>query len=299
MPAWKNITLDLPGHNLQAVTEKLENMKPILSMTITDRRPEQESDWVDDPDNPQTIDGDTHSLVLLVAAATDTDELVKDVQSRLDLETIPDPAEEIFEDRDWIKHSRAQFREILLSDFLRILPPWRPAVGFAGRTIIIEPGSGFGTGSHPTTQLCLRWIEIYLEKGQSLLDFGCGSGILAIAAEILGAGHTVGVDIDRQALDNADRNRGLNNSRTDFFHLDDFSSPHTFDVVIANILSNTLISLKKTLLSHMEPGGVLLLSGILSDQAMDVISAFSPEITMTIHSNDGGWVLLYGRKELT
>ena len=299
MPAWKNITLDLPGHNLQAVTEKLGNMNQVLSMTIRDRRPEQDSDWFDDPDDPRTISGDTHSLVLLIAAATNTGELVNDVKSLLSLETIPDHAEEIFEDRDWIKHSRAQFKEILVSDLLRIVPPWRPAVGFAGKTIIIEPGSGFGTGSHATTQLSLRWMGIYLQKDQSLLDFGCGSGIIAITADKLSTGRTVGVDIDRQALDNAERNRGLNKSRTDFFHLDDFSFSDTFDVVIANILSNTLIKLKKTLLSHIKPGGVLLLTGILSDQAVEVISAYAPEITMTIHSNEGGWVLLFGHKDET
>ena len=300
MPAWKNITLDLPGHDLQDVTEKLGKMNRILSSTLLDRRSEKESDWIDDPEDPHpSISGDTHLLVLLVAAATNTGQLMNDVQSHLKLKKEPHHFEEIFEDRDWIKHSRSQFREILISDLLRIVPPWLPAVGFAGRTIIIEPGSGFGTGSHATTQLCLRWMETYLQNEQSLLDFGCGSGILGITADKMNASKTIGLDIDHQALDNAERNRGLNKSGTEFFHLDDYDSSDTFDIVIANILSNTLIGLKRTLFSRIKPGGVLLLSGILSDQAVEVISAYSPEITLTIQSNDGGWVLLFGRKDET
>ena len=140
---------------------------------------------------------------------------------------------------------------------------------------------------------------LYLQNDQSLLDFGCGSGIIGITADKMNASKTVGLDIDHQALDNAERNRGLNKSRTDFFHLDDYDSSDTFDIVIANILSNTLIGLKRTLFSRIKPGGILLLSGILSDQAAEVISAYSPEITLTIQSNDGGWVLLFGRKDET
>ena len=158
----------------------------------------------------------------------------------------------------------------------------------------IEPGSGFGTGSHPTTQLCIQWMETHLISGVSVLDYGCGSGILSIVAKIFGAKKIIGVDNDDQALRNAERNRDLNSVDIELLHTSNYQDIIKFDIVIANILLKTIISLKEKLLASLNVSGKLLLTGILKDQAIEIISAFSPEIRLNIISEKEGWLLLYG-----
>ena len=294
MPAWKNITLSLPGQDLRIVSDKILSVKRVLSTTIIDRLPEENSEWFDLPDEQQTLTGKTHLIQLLVPAFTESKYLVKDISTLINDDSINIISEEIFEDRDWIQHSKNQFSEITISNNLRILPPWISDTGFSGKTIMIEPGSGFGTGSHPTTQLCIQWIETHLISGVSVLDYGCGSGILSIVAKIFGAKKITGVDNDDQALRNAERNRDLNSVDIELLHTSNYQDIIKFDIVIANILLKTIISLKEKLLASLNVSGKLLLTGILKDQAIEIISAFSPEIRLNIISEKEGWLLLYG-----
>ena len=294
MPAWKNITLSLPGQDLRIVSDKILSVKRILSTTIIDRIPEENSEWFDLPDEQQALTGKTHLIQLLVPAFTESKYLVKDISALINDDSIDIISEEIFEDRDWIQHSKNQFSEITISNNLRILPPWIADTGFSGKTIMIEPGSGFGTGSHPTTQLCIQWLETHLISGVSVLDYGCGSGILSIVSKIFGAKKIIGVDNDDQALRNAERNRDLNSVDIELLHTSNYQDIIKFDIVIANILLKTIISLKEKLLASLNVSGKLLLTGILKDQAIEIISAFSPEIRLNIISEKEGWLLLYG-----
>ena len=295
MPAWKNITLSLPGQeNLRKISDKILSIKRILSMTIIDRLPVNQSDWFDQPGEKKTLTGKTHLIQLLVSAMTESKGLVKDLGSLINDNSIEIITEEIFEDRDWIQHSKNQFSEIIISDRLRIIPPWIADKGFSGKTIMIEPGSGFGTGSHPTTQLCIKWMETHLSSAVSVLDYGCGSGILAITSKMLGAKTVLGIDNDYQALRNAKRNKDLNPVEIDLLHTSEYKNTLKFDIVIANILLKTIISLKKTLLTSLNPNGKLLLTGILKDQAIELISTFSPEISLSIIGDQEGWVLFSG-----
>ena len=295
MPAWKNITLSLPGQeNLRKISEKILSIKRILSMTIIDRLPVNQSDWFDQPGEKKTLTGKTHLIQLLVSAMTESKDLVKDLGSLINDNSIEIITEEIFEDRDWIQHSKNQFSEIIISDRLRIIPPWIADKGFSGKTIMIEPGSGFGTGSHPTTQLCIKWMETHLSSAVSVLDYGCGSGILSITSKMLGAKTVLGIDNDYQALRNAKRNKDLNPVEIDLLHTSEYKNTLKFDIVIANILLKTIISLKKTLLTSLNPNGKLLLTGILKDQAIELISTFSPEISLSIIGDQEGWVLFSG-----
>ena len=159
MPAWKNITLSLPDKDLETVSNLLSSIKRILSVTIIDRLPENKSQWFDQADKKPTLTGKTHLIQLLVSAPTKSTALLKDISSLIGDASIDVISEEIFEDRDWIQYSKKQFTEIIISNRLRIIPPWIADKGFSGETIMIEPGSGFGIGSHPTTQLCIRWLE--------------------------------------------------------------------------------------------------------------------------------------------
>jgi len=295
MPAWKNITLSLPGQeNLRKISDKILSIKRILSMTIIDRLPVNQSDWFDQPGEKKTLTGKTHLIQLLVSAMTESKDLVKDLGSLINDNSIEIITEEIFEDRDWIQHSKNQFSEIIISDRLRIIPPWIADKGFSGKTIMIEPGSGFGTGSHPTTQLCIKWMETHLSSAVSVLDYGCGSGILSITSKMLGAKTVLGIDNDYQALRNAKRNKDLNPVEIDLLHTSEYKNTLKFDIVIANILLKTIISLKKTLLTSLNPNGKLLLTGILNDQAIELISTFSPEISLSIIGDQEGWVLFSG-----
>jgi len=296
MPAWKNITLSLLGQDLMIVSDEISTIRRVLSITIIDRLPEKKSEWFDQSDESQNLKGETHLMQLLVSAVTESQDLVNDICMLTNNNSIEIISEEIFEDRDWIQHSKNQFREVLISDSLRIIPPWIADNGFTGKTILIEPGSGFGTGTHPTTQLCLKWMEKHLTKGASILDYGCGSGILSIASHKLGAKNVIGIDNDHQALRNAERNKSLNSSDIDLLHSNDYVIKMKFDIVIANILLKTIISLKDILLSSLKPKSKLLLTGILKDQALELINSFAPEISLNIFDEQEDWLLFYGEK---
>ncbi len=296
MPAWKNITLSLPGQDLMIVSDKISTIRRILSITIIDLLPENKSEWFDQSDKPQNLNGETHLIQLLVSAVTESKDLVNDICILINENSIEIISEEIFEDRDWIQHSKNQFREVLISDSFRIIPPWIVDKGFSGETILIEPGSGFGTGTHPTTQLCLKWMEKHLAKGHDILDYGCGSGILSIAAHKLGAKTVLGIDNDYQALRNAERNKSLNSADIDLLHSGNYKIKMKFDIVIANILLKTIISLKEIFLSSLKPKSKLLLTGVLKDQAIELINSFAPEISLNIFDEQEDWLLFYGEK---
>ena len=251
MKAWKNITLNFPGLKLEGIVDQLSYLD-VLSVTVKDKLALEKSDWFDDPHNPLPLHGDIHLIILLMEASRSTNQLLEEICLILDLDQTPAYSEDVFEDRNWVTHTQAQFKEIQVSKTLRILPPWESKTEFVGKTLIIEPGSGFGTGSHPTTQLCLRWLEKNLNKNNSVLDYGCGSGILSIGAKLLGADHVEGVEIDQLAINNANQNNELNGTAIPFHHADTFKSNRKYDVVVANILSSILILAS---LTSMQSGG--------------------------------------------
>ena len=289
MKMWKNITLDFPGTNLHYVSDLFSTLD-VASIMIKHKLKEPDSNWVDDPDNPNPLSGDTHVIVLMIQENQDVDQLIYEIQIIMNLDNAPDYVEEIFEDKDWVTYTQSQFKEILISDSLRIVPPWESNSEFSGQSIIIQPGSGFGTGTHPTTQLCLRWLENNLKGNNTVLDYGCGSGVLSIGAKILGAGFVEGVEIDSKAILNAEQNNELNNLMIPYHHPDSFESNEKYDIVIANILADILIRLAPTLGPFI--GQKLVLSGILENQAKDVIQSYSEWVGLSVQDEMDGWVLL-------
>jgi ribosomal protein L11 methyltransferase len=292
MKTWKNITLDFPGMDLRHVSDLLSILE-VVSVTIKDKQKESDSNWVDDPDNPNPLSGDTHVIVLMIQGNQDVDLLIYEIQMIMNLDNAPDYVEEIFKDKDWVTYTQSQFKEIFISDSLRIVPPWESNSEFSGQSIIIQPGSGFGTGTHPTTQLCLRWLENNLKVNNTVLDYGCGSGVLSIGAKILGASFVEGVEIDSKAILNAEQNNELNNSMISYHHPDSFESNNKYDIVIANILAAILIRLAPTLGPFI--GHKLILSGILENQAKDVIQSYSEWVSLSVQNEMDGWVLLAGQ----
>lgn len=198
-------------------------------------------------------------------------------------------------DADWVRLTQAQFTPIRISERLWIVPSWHEPPDPTALNLILDPGLAFGTGSHPTTRLCLAWLEANVTPGISVLDYGCGSGILAIAAKKLGAGMTAGVDIDPAAIEAANENAARNDVMIRFL-LSNAPLEETFDCVVANILTNPLMLLAPVLCAHLKPGGRLVLSGVLETQAEQVIAAYAPWLRLAVGAVEEGWVRLEGIK---
>ena len=196
-------------------------------------------------------------------------------------------------DQDWVRATQAQFEPVRITDDLWIVPSWSRPVDPEALNLTLDPGLAFGTGSHPTTRLCLRWLAHVDLRRASVLDYGCGSGILAIAAARMGAREVKGTDIDPQALvaatDNARRN-GVNVR----FVAPDALTPARFDLVVANILANPLVLLAPALAERVNVGGHIVLSGVLEAHAEDVMAAYRPWFRMTVWQREDGWVALTG-----
>lgn len=207
-------------------------------------------------------------------------------------------------DEDWVRLTQSQFGPIHVGERIWIIPSWHaadPALPSAGAgadgivRIELDPGLAFGTGSHPTTHLCLEWLSQCLPTHATVLDYGCGSGILAIAAAMLDAARVEAVDIDDQAVQ-ATRDNALNNQVQVQACLPDDFGAGQFDVVVANILSNPLKVLAPMLANRVAPGGSLVLSGVLERQAEEVAAAYAPWLTLQVWQARDGWVCLHGRR---
>lgn len=207
-------------------------------------------------------------------------------------------------DADWVRLTQSQFGPIHIGERIWIVPSWHRddhAVSAAATQaddaihIELDPGLAFGTGSHPTTHLCLAWLETELPAGATVLDYGCGSGILAIAARKFGAGPTDAVDIDPQAVQATADNARVNQVQLQAL-LPDGLAEGTYQVVVANILSNPLKVLAPMLAGRVAPGGKLVLSGVLERQAEEVAAAYAPWLTMSVWQSRDGWVCLHGQK---
>lgn len=209
-------------------------------------------------------------------------------------------SDEQVEDVDWVRITQAQFQPVRVSDRLWIVPTWHePPAGDTAINIRLDPGVAFGTGSHPTTHLCLQWLDANVKAGESVLDYGCGTGILAIAAKKVGAGEVLGTDIDPQAVEAAVDNAKANDAPATFVLPKDMPEG-TFDIVVANILSNPLKLLAPALLARVKPKGHLVLSGVLARQAQEVIDVYKehdPSVKLSVWKESEGWVCIAGQKQ--
>lgn len=208
---------------------------------------------------------------------------------------INDPHFDRLADADWVRLTQNQFDPIRISSRLWVVPTWHDVVDHAAINLRLDPGLAFGTGSHPTTRLCLRWLDTYLQPGQSVIDYGCGSGILAVAAKLLGAGHTVGVDIDPNAVTAARENAKANNAAVTFVEADAVHLD-TAEIVVANILTNPLRVLAPLICALAAPHGIVVLSGILDTQCDDIARVYAPWIDFEPPAHEEGWVCLWGYK---
>ncbi len=197
------------------------------------------------------------------------------------------------EDRDWVRQSQAQFEPFALGDRLWIGPSWIEPPRNAAAAISLDPGLAFGTGSHPTTRLVLQYLADEIKGGERVLDYGCGSGILAIAAAKLGAAHVDAVDIDPQAVETAAANASANGVALRSLATEALT-PGLYDIIVSNILAQPLIVLAPLLAGRSVQGGRIALSGLLESQAAEVGAAYADRFDMSVAQTREGWALLAG-----
>ena len=293
MKYWKNITIESPELVQIEDIDKLFELE-IISINIIGIENKTASNRLHNLDEPinLSINKNNHQLFLLIEEKKDTKELMNEIVNLLGLSSLPKYSEKTFIDRDWILHTKESFDEIVLMNKLRIVPPWKRKSGFHGKTVIIEPGMGFGTGSHPTTQLCLEYILNNDALGQSFLDFGSGSGILALVAKLYNFRRISGIEIDPQAIDNSINNCKLNGFKIPFYPKSEELNGRTFDIVMANMISDILIECKDEIINLANNN--IILSGILNHQSKKVMGAFSDRLNLDIIGEKKGWVMLFG-----
>ena len=210
------------------------------------------------------------------------------------------PEEKIVEEQDWVRLTQSQFAPIQVGKRIWVVPSWHEAPTDPNAICLaVDPGLAFGTGSHPTTHLCLLWLEEHQNLAQqSLLDYGCGSGILAIAAAKLGCNPVVGTDIDPQAMVAARSNAEINKAVIQFVlpneDAKELAAETKYDIVMANILANPLQVLAPALVNKVRPGGQIVLSGVLTRQADEVIATYSQWLKLSVWKENDGWVCLHG-----
>ncbi|NLD53213.1 MAG: 50S ribosomal protein L11 methyltransferase [Burkholderiaceae bacterium] len=238
-------------------------------------------------------------LGILLEGRVDPAGFVSRVAQELGRPAAPIVAVSQVADRDWVSATQSQFEAMPVGRRLLVLPSWRLEEA-GGRDddrvpIVIDPGVAFGTGSHPTTHLCLEWLDAAELAGKRVIDYGCGSGILAIAAARLGAAEVSGRDIDPQALASAAENARANGVAIDIAS-SSTPPPPPADVVLANILSNPLKLLAPLLSSLVAPGGSLVLAGVLERQADEVADCYRHGVPVAPWRSRDGWVCLVGRR---
>jgi ribosomal protein L11 methyltransferase len=295
---WLSVSLQADAARAEALSDALMEAGALsVSIEDADAGTEAETPQFGEPGHsPESLWAHSRVIALFEANA--------DIAARLseaataagfaDTHPLPYSTEEVAE-QNWVQLTQSQFAPIRITDRLWIVPSWHDAPDTEAINIELDPGMAFGTGSHPTTRLCLEWLCDVVQPGLSVLDYGCGSGILGIAAVRLGAQAVTGVDIDERALEAAQDN-ATRNGVAHALHIQHSGTAleATFDLVVANILTNPLCVLAPAIAARVAIGGRIALSGVLEQQAGQVIDAWAPWITLEIGATHEGWVRLQG-----
>jgi len=298
----RELVLLCPGTLAEPLSDALLEAGALsVSVEDADSDTDEEQPLFGEPGSePNTQAWSRNRVIVLLADGTDPEQLL--AVARLDLADHADLPWFLRQvpDADWVRLTQSQFGPIEVGTRIFIVPSWHadqmPLVPELNRIAIqLDPGLAFGTGSHPTTHLCLEWLAAELPERASVLDYGCGSGILAIAAAMLGAQEVTGVDIDEQAVQATRDNASVNKVKVKSLLPDDLADG-LYDVVVANILSNPLKVLAPMLAGRVRSGGQLILSGVLERQAQEVAAAYAPWLTISVWQARDGWVCLSGVK---
>ena len=294
--AWLAITLDVVPQNTDTLVDALLETGAV-SVEVGDAYAgtPRECARFNEPGETGALSWEMARVLALFDEHADIAEAVPAALSAAGYDPASGFTVERIEDQDWVRAVQADFRPVHVSPRVWVVPTWHTAPDAAAINLIIDPGLAFGTGTHPTTRLCLEWLDHNLRGGERVLDYGCGSGILAIAAMKLGAAAATGIDIDPAAViaaqDNAVQNQALVQVGGG-----DYILSESYEIVLANILANPLKLLAALLARATAAGGRVVLSGILEHQATEVFDCYAEWFDMAHEQREDGWVLLVGHR---
>ena len=290
--SWLQLRLAITPEQAPALEDQLLELGAV-SVTFMDA----EDQPIFEPDLGTTpLWSNTH-LLALFETDTDGEALLQHLRLLWQAELPAHELEQI-EDQDWERSWMDNFHPMRFGQRLWIVPSWHAAPEPDAVNLLLDPGLAFGTGTHPTTSLCLQWLDAQQLQGKTLIDFGCGSGILAIAGLLLGAEHAVGTDIDIQALEASRDNAQRNQIVDELFdlYLPENMPAEPADVLVANILAGPLVSLAPQLASLVKPGGLLALSGILAEQTDEILQAYQGDFELDPVAEQDGWIRVSGKR---
>ncbi|MEF1311388.1 50S ribosomal protein L11 methyltransferase [Vibrio mytili] len=292
---WIQIKLNATNENAEQIGDMLMEETGALSVTFLDA---QDTPVFEPLPGETRLWGDTDILALYDAEA-DTSFIISHIQASNMLTKDFAYKVEQLEDKDWEREWMENFHPMKFGQRLWICPSWREVPEPEAVNVMLDPGLAFGTGTHPTTALCLEWLEGLDLSGKTVIDFGCGSGILAIAAIKLGAEKVIGIDIDPQALQ-ASRDNAERNGVADQLHVylpQNQPQGLSADVVVANILAGPLRELAAVIKSLVKPNGHLAMSGVLDTQAEDVANYYRDQLHIDPIVEQNEWCRISGRKQ--
>jgi ribosomal protein L11 methyltransferase len=284
-----------PEERVEAVGDALEALDALsVSVEDADAQTPAEQALFGEPGMPPPKEGWQRSLVIALfgteAQAREAAQLLEPQEffagcRMLGIQSVPE--------QDWVRLTQSQFEPVEITPTFWIVPTWHEPPAGAQQVIRLDPGLAFGTGTHPTTRMCLRWIARHAPQGQRVLDYGCGSGILAIGAAKHGAAQVDAVDIDEAAVRSTEANAQANAVQLTAGLPE--KAKGRYDTVLANILATPLKVLAPLLTAHVAPGGALVLAGILSRQAEELKEAYAPYCSLEVSDEEDGWILMTAR----
>ncbi|QJE00584.1 50S ribosomal protein L11 methyltransferase [Massilia forsythiae] len=299
--SWTEVVIEIAREHAEGLSDALMEAGALsVSVEDADEGTEAEKPLFGEPGMvPEQAAWDHSRVVALTDEDADQAAIIAEAAAAIGLQAPPAFTTRSVADADWVRLTQSQFEPIHIGKNIWVVPSWHEAPDPNGLILEVDPGLAFGTGSHPTTRLCMEWLEAHPALERSVLDYGCGSGILAMVAKKLGAGDVAGVDIDEQAIESARLNAERNDCAIDFYVPDAFVASSRgnarFDIVVANILSSPLKLMAPMLSGRVAEGGSLVLSGVLARQAEEVAAAYAPFIQLGVWAEHDGWVALHGR----
>ena len=289
------LRLECPQTQVELISDALMALDALsVSVEDADAHTEQEQALFGEPNMPAPAAGWLRSYLIALFA---DEALAQDAAQLLSLQPFFENCALVgihaVPEQDWVRLTQSQFEPVPITPHFWVVPSWHEPPSEAKWVMRLDPGLAFGTGTHPTTRMCLRWIAEHPPTGQRVLDYGCGSGILAIGAAMLGATQVDAVDIDPDAVSAALLNAQANHVQLNL-GLPDLAVG-TYPLVVANILAAPLKVLAPLLCSHVAAGGTLLLAGILERQTEEIQAAYQAYISLKVADTQDGWVLMQGQ----
>jgi ribosomal protein L11 methyltransferase len=293
--AWRRASVVVEGAAAEALAEALESLGAVSTELADADAGTPDEDAIFAEPGADTGVWARCALTALFPPEADAAALLAQALQAVGARAHSAPAFDDLADADWVAETQRQFEPIRAGERLWIVPTWHEAPDPAAVNIVLDPGADFGTGSHPTTRLVLAWLERTVKGGETVIDYGCGSGILAIAAMKLGAARAFGVDIDPLALEAARYNSRANGVGLEVLPAE-APLAAVADITVANILANPLRMLAPLLAAHTAPAGRIALSGVLAAQADEVLAAYSPWFDIAVDGAEADWVCLAGTR---